>query len=88
MSHAKHLHNRRYLNDSLEMINREGLPSNVKHDLCLQVQDVVVTTVQQVIEAALDEELRAYLGLERYEHLPWGRPAELSAIGLIPPPVS
>ncbi len=81
MSHAKHLHHRRYLNDYLEIINREGLPGNVKNDLCLQVQDVVLTTVQQVIEAALEEELRAYLGLERYEHLPWGRPPEWTRSG-------
>jgi transposase-like protein len=81
MSHAKQLHHRRYLNDYLEIINREGLPSNVKNDLCFQVQDVVLTTVQQVIEEALEEELRAYLGLERYEHLPWGRPAELTRSG-------
>jgi putative transposase len=81
MSHAKQLHNRRYLHDYLEIINREGLPSNVKTDLGLQVQDVVITTVQQVIEQALDEELHAYLGLERYEHLPWGRPAELTRSG-------
>jgi putative transposase len=81
MSHAKQLHHRRYLNDYLEIINREGLPGNVKNDLCLDVQDVVITTVQQVIEAALEEELRAYLGLERYEHLPWGRPEELTRSG-------
>ena len=81
MSHAKQLHNRCYLNDYLEIINREGLPGNVKNDLCLQVQDVVITTVQQVIEAALEEELRAYLGLDRYEHLPWGRPPERTRSG-------
>ena len=33
MSHAKQLHNRRYLNDYLEIINREGLPGNIKNDL-------------------------------------------------------
>ncbi len=76
MSHAKHLHHRRYVHDYLEIINREGLPGNVKSALCLQVQDVVITTVQQVIEQALDEEVRAYLGLDRYERLPWGRPPE------------
>ena len=76
MSHAKQLHHRRYLNDYLEIINREGLPGNVKTDLCLTVQDTVIATVQHVIEAALEEELRAYLGLDRYEHLPWGRPPE------------
>ena len=81
MSHAKQLYNRRYLNDYLEIINREGLPGNVKSDLCLQVQDVVITTVQQVIETALEEELCAYLGLDRYEHLPWGRPPERTRSG-------
>ena len=30
MSHATQLHNRRYLNDYLEIINRHGLPGNVK----------------------------------------------------------
>ena len=74
MSHAKQLHNRRYLNDYLEIINREGLPGNVKNDVCRKVQATVIATVQHVIEAALDEELRAYLGVDRYEHVPWGRP--------------
>jgi hypothetical protein len=81
MSHAKPLHHRRYLNDSLESIHREGLPGNVKTDLCLTVQDPVIATVQHVIEAALDEELRAYLGLDRYEQLPWGRPPESTRSG-------
>ena len=52
MSHAKHLHHRRCLHDYLESINREGLPGNIKNALCLQVQDLVLTTVQHVIEAA------------------------------------
>lgn len=30
MSHAKQLHHRRYLNAYLEIINREGLPGNIK----------------------------------------------------------
>ena len=81
MSHAKQLHNRRYLNDYLEIINREGLPGNVKSDLCLQVQNTVIATVQHVIEEALAEELYAYLGLARYEHLPWGRPPESTRSG-------
>jgi putative transposase len=81
MSHAKQLHNRRYLNDYLEMINREGLPGKIKSALCLTVQDTVIDTVQQIIEAALEEELHAYLGLERYEHVPRGRPAELTRSG-------
>jgi hypothetical protein len=32
MRHAKQLHHRRYLNDYLEIINREGLPGNLKND--------------------------------------------------------
>jgi hypothetical protein len=62
MSHAKQLHHRCYLNDYLEIIHRESLPGNVKNELCRQVQDTVIATVQRVIEAALDEELTAYLG--------------------------
>jgi transposase-like protein len=81
MSHAKQLHNRRYLNDYLEIINREGLPGNIKNDLCRKVQDTVIATVQHVIEAALDEELSAYLGLDRYEHVPWGRSPESTRSG-------
>jgi putative transposase len=81
MSHAKQLHNRRYLNDYLEIINREGLPGNIKNDLCLKVQDLVITTVQHVIEAALEEELSASLGLARYEHVPWGRSPESTRSG-------
>src|SRR5262249_57778759 len=86
MSHAKQLHNRRYLNDYLEIINREGLPGNVKNDLCRKVQDTVIATRQHVIEAALDEELRASLGLDRYEHVPWGLPPESNRRGRHPPP--
>src|SRR5262245_66107600 len=72
MSHAKQLHNRRYLNDYLEIINREGLPGNVKNDLCRKVQDTVIATVQHVIEAALEEELSADLRGERDEKMPGG----------------
>jgi transposase-like protein len=81
MSHAKQLHHRRYLNDYLEIINREGLPGNIKNDLCRKVQDTVIATVQHVIEAALDEELSAYLGLDRDEHVPWGRSPESTRSG-------
>jgi hypothetical protein len=76
VSHAKQLHHRRYLNDSLEIINREGLPGNSQSDLCLKVQATVVTTVQHVIEEALEEELNAYLGVARYARLPWERSPE------------
>jgi hypothetical protein len=72
MSHAKPRHHRPSLNDSLESINREGLPGKVKNHLCRKVQDSVIASVQHVIEAALEEELSASLGWERYEHKPWG----------------
>jgi transposase-like protein len=81
MSPAKQRHHRRYLNDYLEIINREGLPGNIKNDLCRKVQDTVIATVPHVIEAALDEELRASLGLDRYEHVPWGRSPESTRSG-------
>jgi transposase-like protein len=81
MSHAKQLHNRRYLHDYLEIIKREGLPGTIQSDLCLKVQDRVVTTVQHVIEEALEEELSAYLGVARDVHLPWGRPPESTRSG-------
>jgi putative transposase len=81
MSHAKPLHHRRYLNDSLESINRAGLPGNVKNDLCRTVQDTVIATVQHVIEAALEAELSASLGVDRYAHVPWGRPPESTRSG-------
>jgi putative transposase len=81
MSHAKQLHNRRYFDDYMEIINRKGLPGNVKSELCEQVNRAVVGTTQQVIEQALEAELSAYLGAERYEHLPRGREAEQTRSG-------
>src|SRR5216683_545608 len=81
MSHAKQRHNRQYFDDSMEMINRKGLPGHVKSALCQLVNEAVVATTQQVIEQALEAELSAYLGAERYEHLPWGREAEQTRSG-------
>jgi putative transposase len=81
MSHAKQLHNRRYFDNYMEIINRKGLPGNVKSELCEQVNRAVVGTTQQVIEQALEAELSAYLGAERYEHLPRGREAEQTRSG-------
>jgi hypothetical protein len=81
MSHAKQLHNRRYFDDYVEIINRAGLPGNVKVELCQQVHHAVITTVQGVIEQALEEEWTAYLGLARYEHLSWGRRPEQTRSG-------
>ena len=56
MSHAKQLHNRRYFDDYLEIINRHGLPGKVKHEVCQQVRYTVLTTVHTVLEHALQEE--------------------------------
>src|SRR5712691_2469459 len=81
MSHATQLHNRRYFDDYMEIINRKGLPGTVKTALCQQVNDAVVATTQHVIEQALEAELTAYVGAERYEHLPWGREAEQTRSG-------
>jgi putative transposase len=81
MSHAQQLHNRRYFDDYMEIINRKGLPGHVKSELCQQVNDAVVATTQHVIEQALEAEVTAYLGAERYEHLPWRREAEQTRSG-------
>src|SRR5215470_14725635 len=81
MSHAQQLHNRRYFDDYMELINRKGLPGTVKTALCQQVNDAVVATTQHVIEQALEAELTAYVGAERYERLPWGREAAQTRSG-------
>ena len=83
MSHAKQRHHRRYLNDYLEIINREGLPGNVKNDVCRKVQATVIATGQHVIEAAFDEELSAYLGVDRDEHVPGGAHPSRPAVAAI-----
>jgi putative transposase len=81
MSHAKQWHNRQYFDDSMEIINRKGLPGHIKSALCQQGNDAVVATTQQVIAQALEAELTAYLGAERSEHLAWGRDAEQTRSG-------
>lgn len=81
MSHATQLHNRRYLDDYLTIMNRAGLPDNVKAQVCQQVQHAVIATVQWTIEQALEEELTAYLGCARYTHLPQGRTPEQTRSG-------
>ena len=65
MSHATQLHHRRYLNDSLERINRHGLPGNVKSAVCHQIHHAVARTVKHVLEHSLEEEFTQYLGLVR-----------------------
>jgi hypothetical protein len=81
MSHATQLHNRRYLPDYLEIINRHGLPGNVKSAVGQEMHHAVTTTVQGVLEHSLEEALTEYLGLARYEHLPWGRRPEWTRSG-------
>lgn len=56
MSHATQRHNRRYLHDSLEIINRHGLPDNVKSTICHEIQRAVTTTVKSALEHSLEEE--------------------------------
>lgn len=81
MSHAEQLHDRRYLDGYLTIINRTGLPGNVKAEVCRQVQEAVISTVKWTLEEALEEELTKYLGLERYEHVPQGRIPEQTRSG-------
>src|SRR6266849_8261391 len=81
MSHAKQRHNRQYFDDSMEIINRQGIPGHVKSKLCQQVNEAVVATTQLVIEQALEAELSAYVGAERSAHVPWGREAEQTRSG-------
>jgi hypothetical protein len=81
MSQATPLHNRRSLNDSLEMINRHGLPGHGKTEMCHQMPQAVTTTVKGVLEHRLEEELTQYLGLARYAPRPWGRRPELPRSG-------
>jgi len=66
------------------MINRAGLPSKVNAEVCRQGQQAVLSTVKWTIEQALEEELTAYLGVERYEHLPQCRAPEQTRSGFYP----
>ena len=43
MSHAQQLHNRRYLDGYMQIINRAGLPDNVKAEVCQQVHASALT---------------------------------------------
>lgn len=67
MSHATQLHNRGYLADYMQIMNTSALPGNVYDALYGQVHERVVTSVKWTLEQALDEEMRDYLGCERYE---------------------
>ena len=81
MSHAQQLPNRRYLDGSVQIIKRAGLPDNVKAQVCQEVHQAVLATVQCTIEQAREEVLTAYLGCQRYEHLPQSRSAEHTRSG-------
>lgn len=67
MSHATQLHNRGYLTDYMKIMNGSVLPGNVDDAVYGQVHDRVVSSVKWTLEQALDEEVRRYLGCERYE---------------------
>jgi hypothetical protein len=90
MRHATQLHNRRYFDDSMEIINRQGLPGNGKRARCEHVNRAVLATTQRVIEGAWEEEVPAYWGAERSEHWPCGRGPDQTRSGgsqreVIPP---
>ena len=67
MSHATQLHNRGYLADYMQIMNRCALPSNVPDEVYRQVHDRALATVKWTLEQALDEEVTIYLGRARYE---------------------
>jgi transposase-like protein len=67
MSHATQLHNRGYLADYMQIMNASALPGNVYDAVYDQVQERVVSSVKWTLEQALKEEVRDYLGYERYE---------------------
>jgi hypothetical protein len=67
MSHATQLHNRGYLADYMQIMNRSALPGNVHDEVYGQVHAKVVATVKWTLEQAWDEEVVAYVGCGRYE---------------------
>jgi transposase-like protein len=67
MSHATQLHNRGYLADYMQIMNRCALPSNVPDEVYRQVHDRALATVKWTLEQALEEEVTIYLGRARYE---------------------
>jgi transposase-like protein len=66
MSHATQLHHRGYLADYMQIMNASALPGNVYDALYGHVHERVVSSVKWTLEQALDEEVREYLGCERY----------------------
>jgi putative transposase len=67
MSHATQLHDRGYLADYMQIMQRCALPGNVQDEVYRQVRARTVATVKWTLEQALDEELRGYVGRGRYE---------------------
>jgi transposase-like protein len=67
MSHATQLHHRGDLADYMQIRNTSALPGTVYEALYGQVHEQVVASVKWPLEQALDEEMRDYLGGERYE---------------------
>ena len=66
-------HNRRSLDDSLDIIHRAGLPHDVNVEVCQQVQQAVITTVKGTIAQAREEAMTAYVGCAQSAHLSQGR---------------
>ena len=56
MRHAPQLHNRRYLHDSLQIINRHGLPGKVKSTVCHAIQQAVTLSVKSALAQTLEAE--------------------------------
>lgn len=81
MSHATQLHNRRSLNDSLEILNRPGLSGNGTRTVDYEIQRAVIPTIKSALEHSLTEECRQYLGFVRYERVLWGRCPEVTRSG-------
>ena len=57
MSHATQLHNRGYLADYMQIMNRCALPSSVQDEVYRQGHDRVLATIQWTLEQALEEEM-------------------------------
>jgi hypothetical protein len=77
MSHATQLHNRGYLDDSMQSMNSSPLPGHVHDEVYGRLQASALATVQWSLAQAVDEEGTASLGCARSARpLHRRRPAE------------
>jgi len=81
MSHATQLHNRGYLADYMQIMNRCTLPNNVQDEVYRQVHDRALATVKWTLEQALEEEVTIYRGCARYARRRQGRRPEETRSG-------